>query len=250
MSEARAVLAIESSQRAGTIALRAAPGAEILEREVPRSDDEHDHLLAEIDALCAAAGVAPAGLGCIAVSVGPGGFTGLRVACATAKAIAETVGARLVAVPSALVVARTLVRAGALRDGEALVALACKGETAWCERVRVAGGAPVALEAGLHDAGSAPWPEGSGTADAARAADAHRAVLIADAHLPESFVVHAQRRGVALMQARWSAAACLEIAESRIAMGEFTDSLKLSPIYPRVPEAVSLWEARHGGAGR
>ncbi|MFO0963774.1 MAG: tRNA (adenosine(37)-N6)-threonylcarbamoyltransferase complex dimerization subunit type 1 TsaB [Phycisphaerales bacterium] len=247
MSEARAVLAIESSQRAGTIALRAAPGAAILEREVPRSDDEHDYLLAEIDALCAAAGVKPAGIACIAVSVGPGGFTGLRVACATAKAIAETVGARLVAVPSALVVARTLARAGALGDGPAMVALACKGQTAWCERVRVAGGAPVSEDAGLHDAATAPWVGGAGDAGAGAGAGA---TLIADAHLPESFLAEAQRRGVALMQARWSAAACLEIAESRIAAGDFTDALKLSPIYPRIPEAVSLWEARHGGAGR
>lgn len=246
MSEARAVLAIESSQRAGTIALRAAPGAAILEREVPRSDDEHDYLLAEIDALCAAAGVKPAGLGCIAVSIGPGGFTGLRVACATAKAIAETVGARLVAVPSALVVARTLARAGALRDGEAMVALACKGQTAWCERVRVAGGVPVAQDAGLHDAATAPWAGDAGAGDAG----AGVATLIADAHLPESFLTEAHRRGVALVQARWSAAACLEISETRSAAGEFTDALKLSPIYPRVPEAVSLWEARHGGAGR
>jgi len=31
-----------------------------------------------------------------------------------------------------------------------------------------------------------------------------------------------------------------------IARGQVTDPLALSPLYPRPPEAVSLWEKRHG----
>lgn len=228
---ASAVLAIEASQRAMGVAIRATPGAPIDALEVPPSTDSEDHLMQVIDAACRGAGVSPAGIAAIAVSIGPGGFTGLRVACATAKAIADVTGCALVAVPSALVVARECVRAGAIGDGACTVALASKAHDAWCTPVDVKGGMPSGAGAALLSGDGAPL----------------RGALIADAHVPAAL---AARFPEGSIPARWSAVACLEVGEFLRAEGQEIDPLALAPLYPRPPEAVSLWEARHGGKVR
>src|SRR6185295_10090138 len=89
-------------------------------------------LLPAIDRLFRRAGLSPADLrgGAVAVSAGPGGFTGLRIAIAAAKMLAETLQVRLIGVPSALVAAEA--HAG---EGPIIVALACKNETFWCTRL-------------------------------------------------------------------------------------------------------------------
>ena len=224
---ASAFLAIEGSQRQARVALRASPGGPCIERAVPPSTDAADHLMSAIDALCREAGVLPSGIAALGVSVGPGGFTGLRVSCATAKAIGEVTGCALVAVPSALVVARECVRAGALLDGSCTVALASKAADAWCTPVSIREGMPVAGPASLL-AGDGPVMRG---------------LLVADSHGPAGLAARFPDGAVA---ARWSATACLEVAEALRAAGNLTDPLALAPIYPRPPEAVTLWDARHG----
>lgn len=228
---ASAVLAIEGSQRQASVALRASPGGAVLERAVPPSTDAADHLMSAIDALCRDGGVAPAGIAALAVSVGPGGFTGLRVSCATAKAIADVTGCALVAVPSALVVARECARAGACADGNFTVALAGKAVDAWCTCVEI--------RAGMPSLGAASLLDGSGPA--------RQGMLVADSHVPPALAARFPGGTVA---ARWSATACLEVAEALLASGARTDPLALAPIYPRPPEAVTLWEARHGAKER
>lgn len=226
-----AFLAIEGSQRQASVALRASPGGPCVERAVPPSTDAADHLMSTIDALCREAGVPPSGIAALGVSVGPGGFTGLRVSCATAKAIAEVTGCALVAVPSALVVARECVRAGALVDGNCTVALASKGADAWCTPVTIRSGMPVPGTASLL-AGGGPVVRG---------------LLVADTHVPAALAACFPDGTVA---ARWSATACLEVAEALRAAGDLVDPLALAPVYPRPPEAVTLWEARHGAKER
>src|SRR5436190_12445195 len=93
-----------------------------------------DDLLPAIDRLFARCGFTPrdlSGGGAVGVSVGPGGFTGLRIAVATAKMLAETLDTKLVAVPSALVAAESI------RDqtSEIIVALASKAESFWSTRL-------------------------------------------------------------------------------------------------------------------
>ena len=225
------ILAIEISQRAGSIALRPRAEGGIFEMEVPVSDDANDHLMASIDELCREHDVAPADLAAIAVSCGPGAFTGLRVACATAKAIADVTGCGLVAVPSALVVARAAVRAGRLGMEESCtVALASKAGTAWCTHMRIVHGMPQVLSAGLcaeSEAESIAFP------------------LFGDSQVPPGLVRAAVEHG-GLQNANWSAAACLEVAEALLGAGQRTDPLHLAPLYPRPAEAVTLWETRHG----
>lgn len=224
-----AILAIELSQRAGTVALRPRPGAPVDERAVPPSDDDADHLMAVIDALCREHALRPRDLAAVAVGCGPGGFTGLRVACATAKAIADVTGCAVVAVPSALAVAHAAAEAGELPARGCTAVLASKADDAWCTEVEIdSAGVPRAVSAGLR-----------------AAADARllRLPLIGDGHMLPAFA-----RAGAVLQARFSAASCLAVAERMLARGEAVDPLLLAPIYPRQAEAVTLWEARHGAA--
>ncbi|MBU3682991.1 MAG: tRNA (adenosine(37)-N6)-threonylcarbamoyltransferase complex dimerization subunit type 1 TsaB [Phycisphaerales bacterium] len=226
-----AVLAIELSQRSGSVALRPGRGAPVVAADVPPSDDRGDHLMDVIDRLCASAGIGARGLRVVAVSVGPGGFTGLRVACATARAIADATGAGAIAVPSALVAARTLVmeHCWAPAEGaEARVLLAAKGADAWGTLVRMESGMPRMLEAALVPAGVDPG-----------------VLTIGDAHARALWPnVPADR----WLEARVCARACLDVAVALEASGASGDPAGVAPIYPRPPEAVTLWDRRHGAS--
>ncbi len=227
---AGAFLAIELSQRSGSVALRPAAGAPLDERDVPPSDDRADHLMHSVDALFARHGLGPRDLAAIAVSEGPGGFTGLRVACATAAALADATGCRLVAVPSAVVAVRTAVRDGSWRAGDGAVATvitASKGTDAWRTVVRIEDGMPVEAEAGL----ATPASGVVGT-------------LFVDGHADPAWAAAAPG---AVIAARWSAGACLDVGERLLGRGRAVELPELlAPRYPRAPEAVTLWESRHG----
>ncbi|HVZ94045.1 MAG TPA: tRNA (adenosine(37)-N6)-threonylcarbamoyltransferase complex dimerization subunit type 1 TsaB, partial [Phycisphaerales bacterium] len=95
------------------------------------SSDRHDDaLMPGIDRLCREHGVTPRDLSRIAVSVGPGGFTSLRIAVTVAKVIAETSGAACIPVPTAE--ASILAVDPARYANRAVsVCLAWKRETVW-----------------------------------------------------------------------------------------------------------------------
>ena len=86
------LLAIETSQRRGGVAVRDAAGDAHTEALAARRVHDVD-LIAAVDRLFARLGLEPSDLGVVGVSVGPGGFTGLRIAVSTAKMFAESLGA-------------------------------------------------------------------------------------------------------------------------------------------------------------
>jgi tRNA threonylcarbamoyladenosine biosynthesis protein TsaB len=182
-----------------------------------------DDLLPAIDRLTARLGVAPGDLKRVAVSVGPGGFTGLRVAVAAAKMICEVTGARAVAVPSALVVARRVPARGPFA-----VALASKGETTFLT---------------VFDETGRPRTDGS-LARAAELDGLDVGLLIADRFLPESFREACERLGIRIESPEFDAGGCLEAAAGL----PDSDASTLVPLYPREPEAVTKWRHLHGEA--
>ena len=126
-------LAIETSQREGGVAIQLDDGR-VLERSFPCGGRESDLLVPSIDALMKEGGIVPSRLELVSVSIGPGGFTGLRIAVSTAKALARGTGCSLVPVPSAWVVAERWFHDSGDR-GAVLVASAAKGTACWLTRL-------------------------------------------------------------------------------------------------------------------
>jgi tRNA threonylcarbamoyladenosine biosynthesis protein TsaB len=97
------VLGIDTATRSTAVALRLDDGRTTQARDDPPAGEHPGHatrLLAMAHELLAAAGVGWSELERIAVGVGPGTFTGLRVGVATARALAQSLSAELVGVSS------------------------------------------------------------------------------------------------------------------------------------------------------
>lgn len=101
------VLGLETSSLQGGVALVGDRGLvceSILNVEATHSE----RLLPAIDRMLQEAGLGPGDLGGIAVSIGPGSFTGLRIGLSTAKGLAYATGLPVVTVPTLEALAWTL----------------------------------------------------------------------------------------------------------------------------------------------
>ena len=199
-------------------------GVEML-RSAARHDDD---LMPAVDRLwtrLAAEGLVrdKTDLARIAVSIGPGGYTGLRVAVVAAKCIAEAVGALCVGVPSASVVAR---RAAPDPPPPPAVALASKRETT-----------VVTVFDGPDTVRS---PAREIDADALEALGCR--ALIADRFLPDTIRARCAALAIRTDAPVFDPAACLEAA----AHIDPIDPAHLAPLYGREPEAVRKWRELHG----
>lgn len=107
---------IETSGKLGSVAL-VNEGQLIGERELSRSGRRHARtLVAEIQALLEEADVARKCVEAIAVSLGPGSFTGLRVGITCAKSWAYAAGIDLIGVPTFDAIATQSARSAASLD--------------------------------------------------------------------------------------------------------------------------------------
>ncbi len=219
------VLAIETSQRKGGVALRDASGTVHVEwvAEDLRHDDD---LLPAIDRLYKRVELEPKATDAVGVSIGPGGFTGLRIAVSTAKMLGEALRCKLIAVPSALVAAGSY-----QGDGPIIVALASKADTFWATRMtRVGDRWELADEGWLTDAGSLELTDVK--------------ALIGDEYLPSEVRSKCAAANVPIIEPKFDPQACLAVTERRLERGEVLDALTLGPLYPRCPEAVLKWHRR------
>lgn len=223
------LLAIEMSQRGGSVAL----GVDAGRLEVACFDaggaKDSDPLLPTIDLVARRHGCSARDLGAIAVSVGPGGFTGLRISVTAAKCMSEALGVPAIAVPSAMVAV-----AGSRGDGPWLVALASKRETCWLARV-----------VGSRDDSRFSGEPSVVDADTLGDVAAFR-TLLADEFVPPRIVAAARDAGILVEAPGFGAEACWRVASTMWRRGDVVSPLELAPIYPREPEAVTLWRERHG----
>lgn len=229
------MLALETSQREGSVALRS-QGGEIRSISFPCGARNDDHLLPSIDELFREAELSPASLDALAVSIGPGGFTGLRIAVSTAKGIAEVTGCQVIAVPSAFVAAESL-RAVAGVDDRVVVVSAAKASTCWMTSlVMESGGNWVQQGEGGIQSVDPPSPEVIALCE-----DAY---VLADEHVPDGFLGAVRSRARHVETPHLSAEGCLFVAMGLLQRGETIDPLSIEPLYPREPEAVTLWKQR------
>ena len=222
------VLSIELSQRLGGVAVILGSGR-IETIEVAGGRRETDDLAPAIEAVLDRSGLEPASLGSLAVDVGPGGFTGLRISVALAQMLAEVHRLPVYAASSALVaIASTpgLDRAVGVVD----VCVAAKRESAWRtrfvrstvdERWRAAGDGEAIDETG--DVGQVD-------------------LLLADEHLGAGLRAAYETADVDIATPSFSAAALARLViEEDPNLRRFEDAAQLLPIYPRIPEAVRVW---------
>lgn len=105
------VLALDSSTSGGSVAV-GVDGRVAAERVLPAAAGASSLLMPAVDEAVRAAGLQPRELAAVAVSGGPGSFTGLRIAAATAKAIVRALGVPLFAYSGLLATAATHRRHG------------------------------------------------------------------------------------------------------------------------------------------
>jgi tRNA threonylcarbamoyladenosine biosynthesis protein TsaB len=129
------ILGIDTSGRQGSVALlqspEEAPGGPLRTVELaPLSGGQYSELLVPgIAGLLERHGVAKRSVGLLAVASGPGSFTGLRVAIATVKGLAEALG-----IPVAPVSVLEAILLGSAAEGRAVAAIdAQRGEVFWGE---------------------------------------------------------------------------------------------------------------------
>jgi tRNA A37 threonylcarbamoyladenosine modification protein TsaB len=230
-------LAIELSNPNATndahhAALFGADGSLVGSMAIPSGVRSADGLMLLISKLCEKYSVVPDDIAKVIVSVGPGGYTSLRIATTTAKVLAHAIGCKVVAVPSALIAGVGYAKECDQDQGEkVLVALASKKQLAHCSVIAADG---TIDEIGIVDA---PGLE------ALIANRPEIKVILSDDHLPESFVDMAKTNGMLVeaidLDARW----CLE-ASAGI---EAVEPIDLMLKYAREPDAVTQWRVRHSG---
>lgn len=211
----------------GEVQDMSARSVRLLVAEPIRSGGRHDDdLMPAIDRVFRAARARPTDLAQVAISVGPGGFTGLRIAVAAAQCIAETVGARCIAVPTSDALIRRVpseLRAARMCS----VLLAWKRSDVWCARYP-----PGDPDRPCEESGLVPLASLRGSSS----------IIVADTELQALLAQDVDAR--VMIDPCFDAAAVLEASIHH----PLTDPAELRPLYPREPEAVSKWRELHPGA--
>lgn len=101
------VLALDSSTRGGSVAV-SVDGRVASERVLEATTGASSLLMPAVDEAVRAAGLSPRDLSAVVVGGGPGSFTGLRIAAATAKALVRALGVPLFAYSGLMAAAATL----------------------------------------------------------------------------------------------------------------------------------------------
>ena len=234
------VLGLDTATAATAVALRLADGTLREARDDPPAGAHPGHatrLLAMAHELLEEAGVPWGRIGRIGAGAGPGTFTGLRVGLATARGLAQSLGAELTTVSSALALARPALEQAAgrpvlaaidARRGEVFAALyGAGGQELAAPRPL----APAALGELLADAGGPALAVGDGALRYRAEVEAAGALLA-----PEASGLHLLRAG-----------AVCELAAAALGAPGLQAAL---PDYRRRPDAELALQGAGTEAGR
>jgi len=227
------IIALELTSPEAEVAVGVAGGRpEVL--RVSQHGRQGEALFSTLAQMTQRAGREPTDLKCVHVSIGPGGFTGIRTGATAAKMLALATGCKIVAVPTCDVVAWGACKEqiGNDGDGRLAVVLACKGDSAIVATYHASDGQPKRVsEPVLADVG-----EVIGQCEAGW--------ICADAATLAMMRTRGFEGDMRIVEARFSAEACWEAGQAMAERGMYADPMTLTPYYGREPEAVRLWEQR------
>ena len=212
---------------------------DVLGVEMLRSTRRHDDdLLCAIDRLWERVAAGDGSLhkrdiARVAVSAGPGGYTGVRVAVAAAKSMALALDARCVAVPSALVAGYHVERSHPTPWG---IALASKGDRTIL----------TVLETPMQRDDGQLEPVIMREVDVEGLGTLTLGTLVADSHLPAPIRSWCQAQSIPIVPPVFEPVAVLTLSAG---LPECSPA-ELAPMYGREPEAVRLWRIRHPDRNR
>ena len=175
----------------------------------------------------------------IAVSIGPGSFTGLRIGLASAKMMAYALHIPLIAVPTLEALAHHYIC-----EGVRLVPMvdAQKGNVYAQEFVWRADGDALILQE-IRSLAILPLTEVIAGLENAE----QPVILLGDAMQKKTTLALPANVRLAPIHARMPRAACVGLAAlTRLTRGEIDDPMTAAPLYLRRSEAEVLWEKRHG----
>lgn len=228
-------LSIETSNSIGSVAILE-DAAIVGEDQFPHGLQHAAQIIRRIDGLCRERGWKPTDINEIYISIGPGSFTGLRIGVTLAKTIAFATSAKIVAVPTAHVLAQNappeasnlIIVLDAKRE-QIFTARFERENDLWIERE------PAHLDDLQWMLARAPrpvWLLGEGI-------DYHRKFVPAnDPSISET------PRELWRPQAAAVARLGIELAKEKT----FADPDRLTPLYIRKPEAQEVWERKQQDA--
>jgi tRNA threonylcarbamoyladenosine biosynthesis protein TsaB len=242
LNSERRILAIETSGRQGSVAV--ARGSELLaQRELPATMRHAVELMPAARDLTQAQGWKANEIEHLYLSLGPGSFTGLRIAVAIARAMHQAAGCRLVGVPSLDVLAEN-----APPEFQIVLPIldAKRGQVFSARYERDASGI-------LHQTAPAALVDPSVFLQVALqiAAKTHSKVALLgegiDYHRPALF--SAPHENVTeLPKPLWyrTAGTVHRLGWQQARQNNFSDPATLLPIYIRLPEAEEVYRKKHG----
>jgi tRNA threonylcarbamoyladenosine biosynthesis protein TsaB len=187
-----------------------------------------------LNGLLDSAEIEPSELGAIAIGLGPGSYTGLRVGVTAAKTLAYATGAVLIGVSSLHAIGRN-----ATPDAchVSVIADAQRGELYIADLIRLSPGAPLIPAAETRVEPLATWvgglPSGSIVLGPALGSARIRSSIPVDFLPPDEGANHP--RGEKL----------IELAREALSAGRRDDPWLLEPLYLRRSAAEDQWESRH-----
>ena len=232
------ILSIDTSSQVSSVAVLSAErvAAEI---SMQGALTHSETLMPHIETALRMARVEKSELEGIAVSIGPGSFTGLRIGLASAKMMAYALHIPLIAVPTLEALAHHYIC-----EGVRLVPMvdAQKGNVYAQEFVWRADGDALILQE-IRSLAILPLTEVIAGLENAE----QPVILLGDAMQKKTTLALPANVRLAPIHARMPRAACVGLAAlTRIACGEMDDPVTAAPLYLRRSEAEVLWEKRHG----
>lgn len=224
------ILLLETSARDGFVAL--GEGVQVVgERRLEDSRRQARDLAPFVQALLTERGLTPRDLTAVAVSIGPGSYTGLRVGIISAKVLSYATGCRLLGIPTFHLLAAQAppaARVDVLADAQK--------DRVYHQSFHVE--APESPQP-LSDLTIRTWDHWRASCAPGVVVTGPGAEKFPD-RMPEGVIVLTQE----VRQPH--STTLLQLALSRLVAGETDDPFQLEPLYLRPSSAEEQWDARRG----